>query len=456
MISGGCVREIRLPSDLRTPVPREGHTMINLKIPDLLQTDSPEKWYCLKGKLYSLLRLTYVIAVNFITHQGPMRASALTYTTVLSMVPFLAIAFSVLKGLGAQNALEPILRQVAGDSGDTVSRIVNYVNNTNVKSLGVIGLALLIITVISLMGSIEEAFNAVWGVRETRSVQRRFSDYLSVVVVGPILLLAATSMTSSLQSQWMLQWLIQNTYLSDAILLLFRFLPYVSVWIAMVFLYIFIPNTKIRFASAVTGGIVAGTAWQLAQWGYFHFQVGVANYNAIYGTLAAVPVFLVWIYTSWLIVLFGLEIVFAHQHHGHGIYVSALHLTETAREELSLALLLQVCHHFQAGGTPPSTGQLADELDVPLLLMETVSDELRLLGYIAATGSNESGWLPVRDPSEVQVRDVIGSLRGVSELQNSSKALQCAEETVRKGWDGCRVSLEGVTVRDLLRTVERQ
>ncbi len=430
--------------------------MLNLKIPDLLHTGSPEEWYGLKGRFFALLRLMYVISVNFITHQGPMRAAALTYTTVLSMVPFLAIAFSVLKGLGAQNALEPILQQVAGDSGETVSRIVNYVNNTNVKSLGVIGLVMLIVTVISLMGSIDEAFNAVWGVRETRTVQRRFSDYLSVVVVGPILLLAATSMTSSLQSQWMLQWLIQNTYLGDAILLLFRFLPYVSVWIAMVFLYIFIPNTRVRFSSALAGGIIAGTAWQLAQWGYFHFQVGVANYNAIYGTLSAVPVFLVWIYTSWLIVLFGLEIVFAHQHDGHGLYVSAFHLTETAREELALALLLQVCRHFQTGGIPPSTDQLAIELDVPLLLIESVSEVLQGLGYLAATGVNESGWLPVRDPSEVQVCDVIGALRGVSELQSSSQTLQCAEEAVRKGWDGCRVSLEGVTVRDLLQTVGRQ
>ncbi|MGB9080265.1 MAG: YihY/virulence factor BrkB family protein, partial [Desulfuromonadaceae bacterium] len=307
--------------------------MQNTKIPELLQTDSPEEWRGQKGRFFSILQSIYSISASFTDHQGPLRAAALTYTTVLSLVPLLAIAFSVLKGLGAQNALEPLLQQIAGDSEETISRIIAYVNNTNVKSLGAIGLVLLILTVISLMGSIEEAFNAVWGVRETRSVQRRFSDYLSVVVVGPILLLAATSMTSSLQSQWILLWLIQNTYLGDAILLLFRFLPYLSVWIAMVFLYIFIPNTRIRFASAVTGGVIAGTAWELAQWGYFHFQVGVANYNAIYGTLSAVPIFLVWIYTSWLIVLFGLEIVFAHQHRGHGISGSgAVRLTATARE----------------------------------------------------------------------------------------------------------------------------
>ena len=292
--------------------------MPDSKIPYLLQTDTPGNWNGLKGRFFSALRIIYGISANFTTHKGPLRAAALTYTTVLSLVPFLAIAFAVLKGLGAQNALEPVLQRFAGDSEETISRIIAYVNNTNVKSLGVIGLVMLIVTVISLMDSIDEAFNTVWGVRETRTLQRRFSDYMSVVIVGPILLLAATSMTSFLQSQWLLQWLIENTYLGDAILLSFRLLPYLSVWIAMVFLYVFIPNTRIKFGSAVIGGVIAGTAWELAQWGYFHFQVGVANYNAIYGTLSALPVFLVWIYTSWLIVLFGLEIVCAHQHRGQG------------------------------------------------------------------------------------------------------------------------------------------
>ncbi|MHB8120940.1 MAG: YhjD/YihY/BrkB family envelope integrity protein [Desulfuromonadaceae bacterium] len=425
--------------------------MHNPKFPALIQTGNPEEWYGLKGRFFSIVQFIYSISVDFAVHQGFLRAAALTYTTVLSLVPFLAIAFSVLKGLGAQNTLEPILHQFAGDSEETISRIIDYVNNTNVKSLGAIGLVMLILTVISLMGNIEEAFNAVWGVRETRSIQRRFSDYLSVVIVGPVLLLAATSMTSTLQSQWMLQWLIQNTYLGDAILLLFQFLPYLSVSIAMIFLYIFIPNTRVRLASAVTGGVMAGTAWELAQWGYFHFQVGVAKYNAIYGTLAAVPIFLVWIYTSWLIVLFGLEIVFAHQHRGHTLPGNGnFRLTATAREELAVALLVQVSLHFQKSGAPPSSLSLADELNVPLLPLEAVFDELERLGYLVATAGNVPGWLPARDPSEVQVSDVIGSLRGIAELPAATPVLLLAENIIRQAWDGGRASLEGVTVRDLM------
>lgn len=425
--------------------------MQNPKKSDFLQTKNPEQWGGLKGELFFYFRFIYSVTNNFMIHQAPLRASALTYTTVLSLVPLLAIAFSVLKGLGAQNALEPVLLQLAGDSQETISRIITYVNNTNMKSIGAIGLVMLVATVISLMGSIEEAFNAVWGVRETRSLQRRFSDYLSVVVIGPLLLLAATSMTSSLQSQWFLQWLIQNTYLGDLILFLFRFLPYLTVWVAMVFLYIFIPNTRIRFASAVIGGIIAGTAWQLAQWGYFYFQVGVANYNAIYGTLAAVPIFLVWIYTSWLIVLFGLEIVCAHQHSGHLISENGYtDFSETVREQLAVALLLLVNIHFQKGGTPPSAQYLAEELKIPLLQLEPIFDLLKHLGYLVLITENESGWLPSRDPSKLQVTEVIGALRGVSGVEDITPVLQIAEDVIQKGWEGGRDSLSGVTVSDLL------
>ena len=425
--------------------------MLYSKIPVLLQTKSHNDWGGLKGRFFSALQVVYGISGNFTTHKGPLRAAALTYTTVLSLVPFLAIAFAVLKGLGAQNALEPILQQFAGDSEETIARIIAYVNNTNVKSLGAIGLVMLIVTVISLMDSINEAFNAVWGVRETRSLQRRFSDYLSVVIVGPILLLAATSMTSTLQSQWLLQWLIQNTYLGAAILLIFRLLPYISVWIAMVFLYIFIPNIRIKPVSAVIGAVIAGTAWELVQWGYFHFQVGVANYNAIYGTLSALPIFLVWIYTSWLIVLFGLEIVFAHQHRGQGgAGIPVFYLNAAAREELAVAVILQAALQFQKGGAPPSVRIIADELNVSMMSVESVMTELERLGYLVSTVGSEAGWLPARDPSEMRVSALIEALRGDSVQRATTPVFLLAEDVVRQGWDGCRTGLGGVTVRDLL------
>lgn len=402
------------------------------------------------GGLYTVLRLAHQLVVSFSLHQGLLRAAALTFYTLLSLVPVLAIAFSVLKGLGVQNSLEPLLRQVAGDSQETISLIVGYVNNTNVKSLGVIGLIFLLFTAISLLERIEESFNAIWGVSENRSPQRRFSDYLSVIIVGPIMLLAATSITSGLQSKWLVSWITERVYFGDKILLLFQMLPYVSIWISTIFLYIFMPNTKIRPASAILGGILAGTAWQITQWGYFHFQVGVANYNAIYGAMSALPVLLVWIYTSWMIVLFGLEIVYAHQHRGLLNPLQA-QVCSATREELALAILVEVCRHFRDKTGPPDSSQLAEELGLPLLQFEDSLTTLAELKYLSATNSTEPAWLPAFEPDRMFVGDVLSALRGsMIPDEVRSPALVAAADVLAKGRAGERSALDGLSMYDLL------
>lgn len=421
-------------------------------IPAALMPEDPGAWMGMKGRLFGLLRFCYLIKTGFALHHGALRASALTYTTVLSLVPVLAIAFAILKGLGAQNTLEPLLHKLAGDSQETISRIVAYVNNTNFKSIGAIGVLALVVTVVSLLENIEMAFNTIWGVRETRSLQRRFSDYLSVVVVGPILILVATSMTTSLQNQWIVKWLLQNEYFGEAVLFAFRLSPYVSVWIALVFLYIYIPNTKVRFRSALLGGILAGTAWQVAQWAYFHFQVGVANYNAIYGTLAALPVFLVWVYTSWLIVLLGVEIVCAHQLRRHvGVCSGSGTWSQAAREERALALMLQVCRHFREGGTPPVAAQLATELGLRQDLVEEGVDTLAGLGYLVQTSGNEAGWLPAGEPAGMEVGRLLAALRGSAESDDASPAaMALAANIIRRDAENSRLSLHAMTLHDLL------
>ncbi len=423
-----------------------------LNIPDLLHIKDPESWGGFKGQFFALLQIVYQIFTSFIEHQCTLRAAALTFTTLLSLIPFLAIAFSVLKGFGVQNSLEPFLLQVAGDSQETVTRIISYVNNTNVKSMGAIGLLLLILTVITLLEGIEEAFNSIWGVRQNRPFKRRFSDYLSVVIVGPILLLVATSMTSSLQSQWLVTWLIQHTYLGDTILLLFRMVPYLFIWLAMIFLYIFIPNTKVRLGSAVVGGVLAGTAWQIAQWGYFYFQLGVANYNAIYGTMSALPIFLVWIYTSWLIVLFGLEVVYAHQYRKpRAALLRAKAQTGTTRDVLALSTLLLVCSHFSAGASPPAAIQMSEKLGIQPDEVEELLETLKNHHFLARVSDDVSGWLPAREPADIMLHDVLTALRG--ELPSTAEfAAACGAviDLLGKELNMRRECLKGITIHDLM------
>ncbi|RNC73228.1 MAG: YihY family inner membrane protein [Desulfuromonadales bacterium] len=373
----------------------------------------PESYGPVKGRFVRYLQIGAMVFRDFLDDQCLLRASALTFTSLLSIVPFFALAFAVLKGMGVQNTLEPfILEQVAAGSHEIVDSIVTYINNTKVGSLGAVGLVALIITVVALLGNIEEAFNAIWGVRETRTLYRKFSDYLSVLVSGPILLLAAVSATTTLETQAFIQWLIRSTYLGDLLVPLFRLVPYFSIWLALIFLYMFIPNTKVRFRSAVMGGIIAGTLWQGAQWGYIHFQVGVAKYNAIYGTLAVLPVFMVWLYTSWLIVLLGLEVVYAHQHiRTYRREVRMPSLSCAARERLALALLLDISLSFHYDRPPLGVVELAARLDVPERATRELLECLVEGGWVFAGRGDESVYLPARELEHIRVREVLASLR---------------------------------------------
>lgn len=401
------------------------------------------------------LQVMALVIRDFRDDQCLLRASSLSFTTILSIVPFFALTFAVLKGFGVHNKIEPlILDQVAAGSQEAVARIVTYINNTNMTSMGAIGLVTLIITVITLLGNIEEAFNGIWGLRETRSFYRKFSDYLSVVITAPLLLLAAVSITTTLQSQALVRWLVENSYLGGLLLLLFRLAPYLIIWLALIFLYIFIPNTRVRFKSALIGGVMAGTIWQLAQWGYIHFQVGVARYNAIYGTLALLPIFMVWIYTSWLIVLFGVEIVYAHQNiRTFRREIRNPFFSHSQKELLCLAILQDIAAAFHFERTPWTPEQLAEELDIPLRFVREILSLLVEAGYITATANEGPNYIPARELERIVIKDVLQTLKDygdecrITRMTEGEKHLQ---EILERLDAGTAAALEGMTLKDLV------
>jgi membrane protein len=220
----------------------------------------------------------------------------------------MAILFAILKALDVHTTLAPmLLSNVAVGSQEIVASILRYINNTHVGSLGAIGLITLFLTVMATLDNVEEAFNQICGIERGKAVHHKLRDYLIVIFAIPILIALAVTITTSLQHQGVVQWFLRLSGVGK--LLLLRLIPYLSIWIALVCLYLFIPNMRVRFQHAVVGALIAGTTWQLAQWTFIHFQLGVSRYNAIYGTLALLPVFMIWIYTSWVIVLAGMEIV---------------------------------------------------------------------------------------------------------------------------------------------------
>jgi membrane protein len=329
-----------------------------------------------------------------------------------------------------------------------VNRVLSYINNTNMGSLGAIGVAGLLFTAISTLGSIEDAFNVVWGVSDTRSFYRKFSDYLSVLLSAPLLLLAATSITTTLQSKWLTGWLFERTYLGDLILFLLGLAPYLSVWIALLLLYIFIPNTRVRPGSALLGAVLAGTLWQVAQWGYIHFQVGVGNYNAIYGTLAVLPILMVWIYASWIIVLFGMEVVAAHQHlHTFRRDLRGGSVSQSCRELVALATLRHIAGAFHEGAAGWGEEHLAGRIGVPLRIMRDTLRQLTAAGFIVPAGAAEQSYLPARELDQIALAQVLLALRRHGSLCRIVGEKE-AEEVLETADRAVSAALEGLTLKE--------
>ncbi|PLX80183.1 MAG: ribonuclease BN-like protein [Desulfuromonas sp.] len=395
---------------------------------------------------------------DFFADRCMLRASALTYASLLSFVPLLALMFSVLKGFGVQNKLEPLLLEhIAVGSEQVVTKVIEYINNTNVGRLGTFGLVFLIVTVLTLLTNIEDSFNSIWYVRETRSLMRRFSDYFSVVTFAPVFLLAAISMTATLEAQGFVQKLLEMEYVGDLIYFLFKTLPYVAMWVAFAFLYLFMPNTKVRITAALVGGIFGGTMWQFSQWAYVNFQVGVGKYNAIYGTMAALPIFMVWIYVSWVIVLLGLEMTYAVQNLGSlRRDVRGGTINFSSREMVALTLTLVICERFQQGDPPLTQEQISEQLEIPpRLAREILADLVRLqvLSAVVVDGEEEPAYQPARALDTMEVHEVLQALErdGVDftrlkETPERLAVLNVAETLHRAGGE----ALSGRTMKDLV------
>ena len=235
-------------------------------------------------------------------------AAALSFSSMLSIVPFLAIVFSILKALELHNHLAPLLlSNVAAGSQEIVSSIVRYIDNTQVISLGVAGFVALFLSVMTTFSAIEESFNRICDAERGKAVHHKLRDYLLVIIAIPAAIAVVVTLVTVLQNQGAVRWLLQLS--GNGTFILLHLVPFFSTWAALAFLYYFIPNVRIRTRYAVIGSLTAALALQAAQWLFISLQFGVSRHNAIYGTLALLPFFMVWIHANWLIVLAGMEVV---------------------------------------------------------------------------------------------------------------------------------------------------
>ncbi len=414
---------------------------------------NPLPWW--KRGTLKTVQFSILVVREFIADNCMVRASALTFATLLALVPLLALAFSVLSGLGVQNTLAPlILERVTAAGEEVVTTILDYMNRTNFGQLGAIGLLSLIVTSWALMSNIEGSLNALWATGESRSVFRRFADYTSVLLLGPVFIFIAVSMTGTLRSQAFVQAVLEMAFVGQMILFLFHVLPYFLMWAVFTFIYIFMPNHKVRWQAALLGGIFGGTLWQLAQWGYVTSQVGMARYNAIYGTLAALPILMIWIYISWVIVLLGAELAFVWQNQ-NSIRREILEekVSAMSQEMIALTLMMKITEIFYRGDGPWTMEKIAEELHLPPKLGRRIADDLVALGYLVRAQDEEENlcYQPARAPETVQVFTLLTDIRGQGADAGHDTLIEW--KRVRELEDALagaeRKCLEGVTLKDL-------
>ena len=367
-----------------------------------------------------LVRLVLVLLRDMTDGQLTLRAMSLVYTTLLSLVPLLALSFSVLKAFGVHNQLEPMLRTFLaplGDNGQELTqRILQFIENMNVGVLGSVGLALLLYTAVSLVHKIEESFNVIWHVSQPRSLGQRFSSYLSVLLVGPILVFAAIGITAAVSHLAVVQWLLGVEPVGRVAYEVGRLLPYLLVIGAFTFIYAFIPNTNVRTGPAVVGGIVGGVLWQTAGWAFATFVARFNNYQAIYSGFALVILFMIWLYLSWLILLLGASVSFYLQHPEYLVWAAGEpRLSNRMRERLALLIMSLIARHHREGHPPWTRDQLTQSLDVPMYAVEVVLDALCKGGLLAESNDTPSTYLPARDLSRVSVKQLLDAVRAAGE-----------------------------------------
>ena len=368
------------------------------------------------------LRIFYGAFQDLKSGLPSLRAMGLVYTTLLSLVPLLAVSFSVLKGFGAHNQLEPMLTSLLeplGEKGIQISQqIISFVDNIKVGVLGSVGLLLLIYTVLSLVKKIENAFNTTWRISVTRNIVQRFSNYLSVILIGPLLLFASAGLSASLHSSAIISSLQSIEPFGTLIVFLGLLTPYILTVISFSLIYLLIPNTKVQFRSALYGAIITTILWKAAGTLFTAFIVDSTNYAAVYSSFAILIIFMIWIYVSWLIILTGASISYYHQNPDRISNKSKMiRLSCRLREKLALTIMQLIANNFHNNKKQWTLKTLASETTISedalmIIIPSLISDRL-----VTTSGEDNAYYLPAQSIENISVAAILNSARRAEETR---------------------------------------
>ncbi len=363
-----------------------------------------------KFSFYNIIK-TIILAVQRFTTDGiTNKASALTYSTLLSIVPLLAILFAIARGFGFDHMMEEQIRGGLSSQEVAAKTILGFVDSylKQTKS-GVfvgVGLVLLLWTVVNLTANIELTFNSIWQVKKPRTLYRKITDYFSMFLLLPVLIVVSGGLTIFMST--MIKSMEGFVVLAPILKFLVRTIPFVLTWFMFTALYIFIPNTKVKFKHALISGIIAGTTYQAFQFLYISGQISVTKYNAIYGSFAAIPMFLLWLQISWTICLFGAELTYAGQNiKNFNFEKDTKNISRRYRDFLSILIMSLICKRFENGDTPYTAEEISSEHKIPIRLTHHILDLLQEINLIhelvADTKSDNILYLPSMDINKLNV-----------------------------------------------------
>ena len=377
------------------------------------------------------LRILVLAARGFTNDKAQLRASALTFYSLLTVIPFLAIAFSIAKGFGLDNDLEKVISKELQSHKEVVTWLLtnsrNVLEAAKVEYMAGVGAIILIYSVMSLLHHIENSFNHIWQIKSSRPWYRKFTDYLTIMVIAPVFIILSGSLTGFISiglDKYMLTAPIL-AYFKPIISFLIRFTPYFISWIIMTVMFIIMPNTKVKFVPALISGIITGTIIQFLQLLYWEIQWGIANLNVIYGSFAAFPLLMIWLQATWTTVLLGAELSFANQNVSRYEFESeALNISNYQKRALVLLILQIIIHNFSAGGDPISAEYIASKLRVPVRVVREILQELtsvRLVSEIHVNEEKEQLYQPAIDINKLTISFVLSKLdrKGVDHFMGS-------------------------------------
>jgi len=405
--------------------------------------------------IINTIRILYLAVKGFIYDKCQQKASALTFYSLLSVVPVVALIFGIAKGFGLAEALETELSAKLVGHEEVLKYVLDmakgYIENTKGGVIIGVGLLLLFWSVMQVLGNIEQSFNDIWEVKRSRSFARKFTDYIALMFIALLFLISSSSMVVFVTSKFS-----DYAVLSFVGQLLTLVLPYIIICIVFVLLILIMPNTKVKFSSALVGGVVAGVLFQILQYYYIHFQVGVSRYNAIYGSFAALPLFLIWLQASWLIVMFGAELSFAVQNvNSFEFEMDTKNISVEYKRVVALLLSYNTIKRFEEGQSPYTSLQLSVELKLPIrLINEILFDLIRCKVLIEVSGelNGETAYQPALDINKLDVATVLHMIEttGSKNLHfEETESLVKVKNVVSKFKELRRDSVANVLIKDL-------